>query len=289
MLWDWVIGAMVIFVLAIVIWHRPIGGFWRKPKAINEEHFDESDDYTEPKVPEAVANEMGHAEFKGDQEPRLVEAALQAVGEETFVAANNERHQSGAQFEPEVKQNWKNTVKGNYTKHLETINSKPPAEKINIRTTTQTAPVWQKVSHDVKENPIIAIFVLAARSQKYSGEQVARQLLAQQLVKTEHNTYAAYNEQAQMMFQVASALKPGTFDEATLSIMRTPGLVFLLDANSTQQPLVAFKKMLATVHNVATALGADILDANRERLTDSGVAEYLAMIKSIENRSIHVA
>jgi cell division protein ZipA len=128
---------------------------------------------------------------------------------------------------------------------------------------------------------VLALFVMAPRSSRYQGSTLIEVLEAEGLALNDKQVFQM-KEADGANFYVASAVNPGTFDLDLIDNFTTPGLSFILDLAAVPSPKQAFTKMLHIVSNVAEQLGGDVLDEHRQRLTQAGINEYIAQIKSIE-------
>lgn len=77
----------------------------------------------------------------------------------------------------------------------------------------------------------------------------------------------------QEVFSIASIAKPGHLDPQEAETFSTPGLVVFMNLPGPEHPEVALDDMLRTTRKLAEWLKADILDDQRELLTDERVEE----------------
>ncbi len=148
----------------------------------------------------------------------------------------------------------------------------------------ESSMTWSKVNSQDEDRSILSLYVMAARSKTYSGDILAG-LLKQVGLQLNSQNIFEYREDAlesSPLFYAASAMKPGVFDLKRLEEMKTQGVALFMDCSKLTAPKKAFLKMLEIAHVMAGQLKADILDGRRERLTESGIAEYLATLKAIE-------
>lgn len=247
-------------------------------------------DSTEPKLMQHPTKQLINAETVQEKVPMVAiaepvlepifedaeNAKVVATAQEALAIAKGESHQLEIYFDAdERKQVWSTAVQNSFQrrvgKHVES-----PAMKPGVSSMT-----WTKVSSEPLD-AILSIYVLAGRSKRYKGSELLSLLKKQNLVLGEKEIFEYRSSSEEVpLFYVASAINPGTFDADTAHSMETKGLAFFMDCSALTQPKQAFTKMLAIVHNVASSLQADILDARRERLTESGIVEYLVKIKTI--------
>ena len=75
----------------------------------------------------------------------------------------------------------------------------------------------------------------------------------------------------QEVFSVASIAKPGYLDPQDAESFSTPGLVVFMNLPGPEHPEVALDDMLRTTRKLAEWLQADILDDQREPLSDERI------------------
>ncbi|MDF2690354.1 MAG: zipA [Gammaproteobacteria bacterium] len=188
-----------------------------------------------------------------EQELAIAEAIAEA-GEAALAASNGEPHQAQISFSEEGISSWRQAVKESLQRRL------PRSPNMGA----------------------IVLYVMAPRSTQYQGQTLVNTLKAQGLTLTDKRVFQL-KENDELKFFVASAVNPGTFDLESIHSFSTPGLSFILDLSAVSKPNQVFAKMLEMVSNVAEELGGDVLDQNRQRLTQAGINEYKLHIKTIEN------
>ena len=127
----------------------------------------------------------------------------------------------------------------------------------------------------------LMLYYIAPRSQSY---RVASLFPVFESLALHFGTQGVfeYADSDGLQFFVASALKPGTFDLHPEA--ETPGLSFIIDLRQVRDGSAAFNKMLSCLDQLTEKLRGDILDERRQRLTQLGMHEYLARIKSFYSK-----
>ena len=87
-----------------------------------------------------------------------------------------------------------------------------------------------------------------------------------------------------VVFSVASAVEPGTFDLSTISDTKIPGLAFFLQLPGPTEPLESFEDMLAVARGVAAALDGDVKDENQSVMTPQTVEHYRERIRDFARK-----
>ncbi len=125
---------------------------------------------------------------------------------------------------------------------------------------------------------LVMFYFMAPRSHVFEGPVLFEQFHALGLTLNEHHVFE-YNDENGLQFYVASALKPGTFDLHNTHY-HTPGLSVMIDLQTTVDGKAALNKLLAFIHELSSSLKGDLLDSNRQRLTQNTINAYMAKIKS---------
>ncbi len=85
-----------------------------------------------------------------------------------------------------------------------------------------------------------------------------------------------------VVFSVANALNPGTFDLNQISEFATLGVCFFMTLPNVVNNMMAFEQMLATARKVQAALDAELKDDNRSVMTAQTVEHYRQRIRDFE-------
>ena len=90
--------------------------------------------------------------------------------------------------------------------------------------------------------------------------------------------------QGAILFSLAQAMEPGTFDIDTLSRDNVPGVSLFLGLPG-YKCLVAYDLMIDTARRLSSALQADMLDDQGQKLTAGKLADWRDEVVAIESRS----
>lgn len=83
----------------------------------------------------------------------------------------------------------------------------------------------------------------------------------------------------QIVYSVASLIRPGKLVPAEAGTFSTKGLTVILNLPGPVSAAAAFDDMIGTTRALAAALKSEIFDARRERLTDAVVADLRSEVK----------
>ncbi|MEM9243885.1 MAG: cell division protein ZipA [Pseudomonadota bacterium] len=132
------------------------------------------------------------------------------------------------------------------------------ADKMDKEDQTDTEPAPASDAHQID---FIVINVKASTTTPFPGYRLLQVLLNQGLqlgANKFFNAYSKASRQKEILFSVASATAPGTFDLSTINRARCDTLVFFADIKDANDPLHVFDTMLSTAQRVAAALDGQL-------------------------------
>ncbi len=86
------------------------------------------------------------------------------------------------------------------------------------------------------------------------------------------------------VFSMASIIKPGSFDMATIREMETPAIAFFLTLPAPMAALDAWEKMLPTVQRMAELLDGVVLDDSRNALGRQRIAHIRDELRAYDRQ-----
>ena len=120
------------------------------------------------------------------------------------------------------------------------------------------------------EPDVIALMVLASEGQFFKGSELVPCMLEHDLRFGEMDIFHRHADasgQGAVLFSVANALKPGTFDPDNMENFSSPGISMFMQLPGPQDPRAAYNLMLATAEQIAHAMGGEVRDASRRPLS----------------------
>lgn len=153
------------------------------------------------------------------------------------------------------------------------------------------APV-QAVSPREEKPPVpvedfIAVHVLA-REQLFNGEDLLRHVLSYGLRYGDMAIFHRHEQpsgQGRILFSMAKAVEPGTFDLETMTGEELPGVSFFLGLPGVNS-IHAFDIMMDTAKRLALELQGDMLDAQQQPLTRQLIEHYRERVQEFERRRL---
>lgn len=135
---------------------------------------------------------------------------------------------------------------------------------------------------------VLVINVMARPGTELAGDDLLPVLMSNGLKFGEMSIFHRHTDKiggrknGPVMFSVANALNPGTFDLNRISEFATLGVCFFMTLPNVVNNMMAFEQMLATARKVQAALDAELKDDNRSVMTAQTVEHYRQRIRDFE-------
>ena len=131
---------------------------------------------------------------------------------------------------------------------------------------------------------VLVINVMARPGTSIQGDELLPALLGAGLRFGDMSIFHRHADRrgGPVLFSVANALNPGTFDLNEISHFSTQGVTFFMTLPNVANNMLAFEQMLATARHVQSALDADLKDDNRSVMTAQTVEHYRQRIRDFE-------
>jgi cell division protein ZipA len=135
------------------------------------------------------------------------------------------------------------------------------------------------------ESSLITLYLMAPDNQPYNGYELLQALLSAGLRYGKMHIFHRHEQKTgrgEVLFSLASATSPGTFDLPKMGAFSCKGLVLFFDANKMAQARKTFEIMLDTAAQLAEDLGGEVLDEHREILSEEKVEEIMDTLELVE-------
>jgi cell division protein ZipA len=163
------------------------------------------------------------------------------------------------------------------------------------KTNQQTEPAQPQVKSTSTKNTsarllseeIIYLILLAKADQPYVGYELLQALLATGLRYGPMNIFHRYEDikgQGKILFSMASASEPGSFEISKIGGYSGRGLMMFLRFSTTKDVMQAFDIMLETARQLVEDLGGEILDDEHRPLTSEKIAILKKKILTFEQK-----
>jgi len=120
------------------------------------------------------------------------------------------------------------------------------------------------------KGPMILTLHIAAKRAPFEGPELVQTAARFGLEPGEMDIFhcsLGEDEDRQTLFSMANMVKPGTFPFDAMEEFRTPGLTLFAQLDGTHDDPGRMEEMLGTAHSLADALGGEVRDEGRRRLT----------------------
>ncbi len=134
---------------------------------------------------------------------------------------------------------------------------------------------------------IVSLFVAARAGEQLRGEDIVVAAEKTGLVFGHMNVFHRLVEghpERGPIFSMASIMKPGSFDMATIREMQTPAIAFFLTLPAPMTALDAWEKMLPTVERMAELLDGVVLDDSKASLGRQRIAHIRDELRAYDRQ-----
>lgn len=160
---------------------------------------------------------------------------------------------------------------------------------------THTAPrtavseARARTEHKAAAEPqeVLVISVISFDVNGFPGEALVQNMLENGLHFGEHDIfhrYASPTSDESVLFSMANAINPGTFDIEHMDTFSTRAVSFFLCLPGPEHPRQAFDAMVVAARSFASQLHGELRDENRSVLTMQTIEHYRQRIAEFERR-----
>ena len=132
----------------------------------------------------------------------------------------------------------------------------------------------------------IILFISAEQDRPYAGYELMQTILSSDMRYGDHSIFYRYENKmakGKVLFSLASAVAPGTFDLPNMGGFSTPALVLYLDLAKVSNRKEVFELMMGVADNITADLGGVVLDENKEKLTRESLRELFIQIRRYDS------
>lgn len=132
-------------------------------------------------------------------------------------------------------------------------------------------------SASARASGLLVLHVMAAEGQAFIGYELLQSLLSAGLRFGEMNIFHRHEQptgQGKILFSLASATEPGTFNLDEIGSLACIGLSLFMDADKVENPAKTFNLMLDTARLLAEDLGGKVFDERYQELTSDTINQY---------------
>ena len=148
-------------------------------------------------------------------------------------------------------------------------------EEVNEPTATSSTTVEDKTT-DLPLPSVIVLHVFAKADEEFIGYELLQAILSYGFRFGDMDIFHRHQKadgHGKVLFSLASALEPGTFDVNTMGSYRTVGLTLFMPTDGVKNPLAVFDLMVNTAQSLSEDLDGILMDAEHMALTSNTVAD----------------
>ncbi|MCB1837960.1 MAG: cell division protein ZipA [Alcanivoracaceae bacterium] len=154
------------------------------------------------------------------------------------------------------------------------------------RPTERREPAPQPARKEILD--VIVMHLVANPDVRFPGRTLLQQLLEQGLRFGDMNIFHRHRQTAsgndELLFSVANALEPGTFDIDTMEEQTFRAITFFMKLPGPAKPLESLERMLTSARALAEALDAELRDEQHSVLTPQTIEHLRARVQDFERR-----
>lgn len=163
------------------------------------------------------------------------------------------------------------------------------ARAVRTETAASATPAPTKTAQQRSITEPVLLYIKAKPDHSFMGYELLQALLASSLRFGRMNIFHRYEDatgKGAELFSLAAATKEGTFELTKMGQFSCQGLVMFFQLNETADPMVAFKLMLKTAHQLAADLSADVLDEHHQPLSKATALEMQARVFAYQENTV---
>lgn len=167
------------------------------------------------------------------------------------------------------------------------IKQKSESDSLVLSVDEQSAVDEQAVDFP-QEKELVVLRLQAPENRPYSGYELLQSILANGFRYGEMNIFHRFENKTskgEVLYSLASAIKPGTFDLPNMGGFSTTALTLFINFNAVSDPMKAFEMMLHAAGSLTDDIGGKVFDSSGELLTKEKVREICLMIHRYEQKT----
>jgi len=160
-------------------------------------------------------------------------------------------------------------------------------QSVSSSNSSKTSPTEQLTLDEAQPSQapelVISLILQAEEGSSYKGRDFMPLVLSQGLRHGEmgifHRHTGTGGKPGPVMYSVANAIKPGTFDLTNIEVFETPAFAFFMIIPGPGEPVAAFEGMVKTIKLFQSELGGQILDDSKSVYTEQRYQHQLDTIR----------
>lgn len=149
------------------------------------------------------------------------------------------------------------------------------------------AGTTDNVEQDEQPDEVIMVNMLARDDRIMAGPDILDAAIQQDLRFGDMGFFHRLDDEDRVIFSMANALQPGSFEISEMETVATRGLVFFMSLPGYGDPLANFDAMLTTIRDMASRLHGQLYDETRSVLTRQGIDTIRTRISEYKIKSMN--
>jgi len=144
----------------------------------------------------------------------------------------------------------------------------------------------QEGKENISLHQLIVMHLIASQNRPYGGYELLQALLANGFRYGKMNIFHRHkqkNGEGNILFSLASATEPGTFDIHDMGNCTCQGLTLFMNATDHKNPTSVFEIMLDVARQLLDDLGGEIRDERHLLLDQSVIERWRSRIRNYED------
>lgn len=169
-----------------------------------------------------------------------------------------------------------------YQKEEPIFDNEEPEEIAEIKT-EEIKPEQSKTVPKISTQELIVMRFIASKDRPYSGYELLQALLSNGFRFGNMNIFHRHeqlNGEGPILFSLAKATEPGTFDIYDMGSCTCSGLTMFMRIADHQEPMQIFDTMLNAAKQLADDLGGEIWDERNLALNQSVIKRWRCRIQN---------
>ncbi|WP_282281527.1 cell division protein ZipA [Pseudomonas sp. PS02302] len=172
---------------------------------------------------------------------------------------------------------------------------KPRKEKPLSSKAPEREPVSEPVSTSSSQaamapvDEVLVINVISRDEKGFSGPALLQSILESGLRFGDMDIFHRHESMSgngEVLFSMANAVRPGTFDLDAIDDFHTPAVSFFLGLPGPRHPKQAFDLMVAAARKLSSELNGELKDEQRSVMTAQTIEHYRQRIVDFERKSL---
>ena len=136
-----------------------------------------------------------------------------------------------------------------------------------------------KDAEDIRD---IIVLNILTNSERIKGQELLEFLMENEICFGEMEIFHKLDSQGQVLFSLANAIEPGTFDLSNIDESEIPGVTLFMQIDGTNQAERIFDDMLGLARGISENFSSQIFDGTRSALTQQTIGHIRQNIREMK-------